>query len=236
MARFRGTSNNDTKRGIPTEENTFENFGTGSDTLYGGLKTDHFYLVADEQLDFIDGYDGIDRLYYTSADRAVRIDLSSGSVTAVLSNSPYTVAQVQNIEDATGSRYDDTIIGTSGSNTLDGGDGKDYLYGLEDRDVLIGGLGADRLYGGDQDDTLFGGFGNDYLNGGNGIDTVSYADVDRGAGVTVNLSDYGWGRSSIEHRRQSQSESRNRHAGKRRERHRHELSRPLLRQPAGERL
>ena len=82
MARFRGTSNNDTKRGIPTEENSFENFGIGSDTLYGGLKTDHFYLLADEQLDSINGYDGIDRLDYTNADRALRIDLSSGSVTA----------------------------------------------------------------------------------------------------------------------------------------------------------
>ena len=106
MARFRGTSNNDTKRGIPTEENSFENFGVGSDTLYGGLKTDHFYLLADEQLDSINGYDGIDRLDYTNADRALRIDLSSGSVTAVLHNFTYTVAQVQNIEDATGSRYD----------------------------------------------------------------------------------------------------------------------------------
>jgi Ca2+-binding RTX toxin-like protein len=189
MARFVGTSGNDTKRGIPTEPNTFENFGIGSDTLTGGLKTDLFYLLADEQVDSINGSDGIDRLDYTNADRALRIDLGSGSVTAVLRGLTYTVAQVQNVEDATGSRYDDTIIGTAGSNTLDGGNGADYLYGLGDRDVLLGGAGTDRLYGGDQDDTLLGGIGNDYLNGGNGIDTVSYADVDRGGGLLINLGD-----------------------------------------------
>ena len=79
MARFVGTSRNDYARGIPTELNTFENFGIGSDTLTGGLKTDLFYLLADEQVDFINGNDGIDRLDYSNADRALRIDLSSGS-------------------------------------------------------------------------------------------------------------------------------------------------------------
>jgi Ca2+-binding RTX toxin-like protein len=162
MARFVGTSGNDTKRGISTEVNTFENFGIGSDTLTGGLKTDLFYLLADEQVDVINGSDGIDRLDYTNADRALRIDLG-----------------------AHGS-------GVTASNTLDGGGGNDYLYGLGGIDVLMGGAGTDRLYGGDQDDTLFGGIGNDYLNGGNGLDTVSYADADRGASVTVHLSDYPW--------------------------------------------
>ena len=191
MARFVGTSGNDTKRGIPTELNTFENFGIGSDTLTGGLKTDLFYLLADEQIDVINGSDGIDRLDYTNADRALRIDLGAhgSGVTAVFHGLTYTVAQVQNVEDATGSRYDDTIIGTNGSNTLDGGGGNDYLYGLGGIDVLLGGAGTDRLYGGDQDDTLFGGIGNDYLNGGNGVDTVSYADADRGDGLDINLGD-----------------------------------------------
>ncbi|MBR1157202.1 calcium-binding protein [Bradyrhizobium sp. JYMT SZCCT0428] len=195
MARFVGTSRNDNARGSPTELNTFENFGIGSDTLTGGLKTDLFYLLADPQVDFINGSDGIDRLDYTNSDRALRIDLSphGSGVTAVLHNLTYTVAQVQNVEDATGSRYDDTIIGTNGINTLDGGGGNDYLYGLGDRDLLLGGAGADRLYGGDQDDTLFGGIGNDYLNGETGLDKVSYADVDRGTNVTVNLSNYSWG-------------------------------------------
>src|SRR4029434_4238374 len=116
MARFVGTSGNDTKKGILTEVNSFENFGIGSDTLTGGLKTDLFYLLADVQVDFINGSDGIDRLDYTNADRALRIDLGAhgSGVTAVFHGLTYTVAQVQNVEDATGSRYDDTIIGTNG--------------------------------------------------------------------------------------------------------------------------
>ncbi|MGB8527735.1 MAG: hypothetical protein WCD75_13030, partial [Rhodoplanes sp.] len=90
------------------------------------------------------------------------------------------------------SRYGDTIIGTDDKNRLDGNAGDDWLCGRDGNDTLLGGAGADHLHGGDQDDTLIGGLDNDYLIGGTGLDTVSYADVDRGGAVLVNLSDYSW--------------------------------------------
>jgi Ca2+-binding RTX toxin-like protein len=197
MARYRGTTANDQIVGA-AENNYFYDFGTGRNILTGAGKSDVFYLTVDAITDFVDGRDGNDTIDYSGADRAVRIDLISGSVTATFHDQqhflPYTltVTQVQNIENATGSIYGDTIYGTDGNNTLDGNAGDDYLYGRDGSDTLLGGDGADHLYGGDQDDTLIGGIGNDYINGGAGLgDTVSY--VDRSTDhVVVNLSDHAW--------------------------------------------
>lgn len=161
-----------------------------------GARADFFYLRVDDITDRVDGRDGLDTIDYSGADRAVRIDLTAGSVTATFHSNdifPHdvtrVVTQVQNVENATGSIYGDTIYGTGDKNTLDGNAGEDWLYGRDGDDTLIGGADADHLYGGNDQDTLLGGLGNDTISGGGGTDTVSYADIDRGAGVVLNLSD-----------------------------------------------
>lgn len=79
-----------------------------------------------------------------------------------------------------------TYTGTSGNNTLTGGNAADQLYGLEGNDSLNGGAGSDVLYGGDGNDTLIGGTGAaDTLYGGAGNDVASYAAST--AAVNVNL-------------------------------------------------
>jgi Ca2+-binding RTX toxin-like protein len=202
MAHYVGSRGDDAVTGVQSESNTFDGFGIGHDRLVGGLKNDVFHLVADDLTDLVYGGYGSDTIDYSDADRALHIDLGSGLVTATFQSGiqlgqTVAVAQVHDIENATGSIYADTIIGTdgdstgtNGANTLDGGGGNDWLYGLGGDDVLLGGSGADHLYGGDQNDTLIGGTGDDYINGGNDIDTVSYADVDRGLGVVLNLADH----------------------------------------------
>lgn len=72
---------------------------------------------------------------------------------------------------------DDTLHGNEGNDTLNGGAGNDLLYGGIGNDLLNGGTGNDTLDGSDGDDTLNGGEGNDTLNGGNGSDVL-----DGGAG------------------------------------------------------
>ncbi|WP_299848864.1 matrixin family metalloprotease [uncultured Roseovarius sp.] len=67
---------------------------------------------------------------------------------------------------AKGNGFKNTIIGTVGPDTMDGG-------GHSDR--LIGGTGADDLRGGSGNDVLIGGTGADILNGGGGLDTVDYS-------------------------------------------------------------
>ena len=47
-----------------------------------------------------------------------------------------------NIENLTGSGFNDTLTGDSGANTLDGGAGSDVLLGGLGADTLIGGTGA----------------------------------------------------------------------------------------------
>lgn len=67
---------------------------------------------------------------------------------------------------------DDTLIGTPGNDTLDGGVGNDTLIGDAGNDVLIGGEGDDTLQGDAGNDTLIGGAGIDLLDGGSGSDAM----------------------------------------------------------------
>ena len=68
----------------------------------------------------------------------------------------------------------DSLIGNSESDALDGGDGGDTLFGQAGSDVLLGGAGNDALYGGAGDDLLDGGDGNDALYGDAGNDTFVF--------------------------------------------------------------
>ncbi|MEW6740894.1 MAG: calcium-binding protein [Nitrospirota bacterium] len=83
----------------------------------------------------------------------------------------------------------DQMYGRTGGDILDGGMGDDYLYGEEGNDVLDGGDGNDTIHAGTGDDILNGGAGNDVLIGGtmsgytpnspNGSDTYKFG---RGSG------------------------------------------------------
>ncbi|MBV1849340.1 IPT/TIG domain-containing protein [Catellatospora tritici] len=83
-----------------------------------------------------------------------------------------------------------TMIGTSGSDTINGtggkdvicalagndhvhgGGGDDVIYGGSGADVLDGDNGNDTIYAGDGGSALMGGNGDDILNGGSGNDTI----------------------------------------------------------------
>lgn len=67
---------------------------------------------------------------------------------------------------------DDVLFGGSGYDVIHGGDGNDILYGDNGHDTLRGGDGMDRLFGGNGNDVLSGGSGNDTLFGGGGHDIL----------------------------------------------------------------
>ena len=75
---------------------------------------------------------------------------------------------ISNVENLTGSQFDDDLYGDNSANRLEGGQGNDRLEGNGGNDVLNGGEG------------------DDILLGGAGIDTADYSDAD--AGVTVYLA------------------------------------------------
>jgi Ca2+-binding RTX toxin-like protein len=83
-----------------------------------------------------------------------------------------------NIENITGSKYRDLLIGDDEANTLTGGEGNDILNGGAGDDTLEGGDGDDRLNGDAGNDTLNGGDGTDTLNGGAGNDELNGGDDD----------------------------------------------------------
>ncbi|MCI5046970.1 MAG: hypothetical protein MRY59_05675, partial [Aquisalinus sp.] len=104
--------------------------------------------------DLIDGLGGIDTASYASSDEAVLIDLEQG----IFFGGHAADDRLVNIENITGSAFDDTLIGDAGDNELSG---------------LAG------------DDLLVGGFGADLLNGGDGFDTADYT-ASNGA-ITIDL-------------------------------------------------
>jgi Ca2+-binding RTX toxin-like protein len=103
--------------------------------------------------DTIDGGTGTNTVDYSHDPAGVTVDLSAGTATDGWGGSD-TLLNIQNV---TGSTYDDTITGDSNAN------------------VLVGGDGNDTLSGGGGNDTLDGGSGNNALDGGTGTNTVDYS-------------------------------------------------------------
>lgn len=164
--------------------------GSGNDRLFGGTGDD--LLRPDNGLignDYIDGGDGIDTVDYglSGATRGVRVDLR---ITTVQDTRGAGKDTIINIENVTGTKFNDTIIGSNAADLLSGGDGSDSLNGGDGHDVIEGGSGNDNLNGGIGNDRIVsdnGGIGNDYVDGGIGIDTVDYRNLGATQGVQVDL-------------------------------------------------
>ena len=89
--------------------------------------------------------------------------------------------------------------GNSGDDTVNGGDGNDFLYGGSGTDTINGGAGNDWIEGGFNADTVNGGDGNDTFyvrqgefgdntTGGAGIDTLDLSNYSATYGSIVNLA------------------------------------------------
>ena len=163
--------------------------GTGAETVTGTDAGDT--IRGGEGDDVIDGGLGNDTADYGDADSAVTVNLANGTATGGDGSDT-----LSNIENVTGSDYNDKLTGDAGDNVLEGGTGNDSVYGGEGADVIEGGAGGDYLKGqegddtirgGADNDTLYGGAGDDVLDGGEGTDIVYYNESE--AGVDVNLVD-----------------------------------------------
>lgn len=149
----------------------------GSDTLNGGDNND--ILNPGRDNDFIDGGDGIDKLYESGdffyidlRDTFLRLHESPGQIVDT-----DTIANIETAE-LSGGEGDNSLFayyftkgsvslfGNGGYDTLNGGSGNDTLNGGSDGDALSGNAGIDYLNGGTGVDRLGGGAGNDILVGG----------------------------------------------------------------------
>jgi Ca2+-binding RTX toxin-like protein len=113
--------------------------GAGNDALSGGAGDD--LLVGGAGSDRIDGGVGSDTADYSGSSAAISINLASGKFSGGDANGDILVG----IENVTGSRFDDKLIGDQGANVLVGGAGNDTLNGGGGADVLWGGAGADQF-------------------------------------------------------------------------------------------
>ena len=138
---------------------------SGNDTLEGGLGDDQLY-----------GGGGNDTASYANAGGGVQAFLYNGGFGEVEGADGYD--QLFDIENITGSAFDDALFGNNQDNVLSGGDGHDFLRGNG---------GNDSLYAGNGDDYVSGSVGDDLLDGGAGWDRVSYFAGAVG-GVTVDLN------------------------------------------------
>ena len=172
--------------------------GIGNDKLTGGLGNDRLYggdgndtLIGGAGNDRMDGGAGDhDVADYSGASKGVGVYLDANGTGGDAIGDTY-----KNIEDLTGSAFNDhlegdangnIIKGGAGNDQIDGGGGYDNLYGENGDDSLIasgdwstsgttmdGGIGNDTLNGGEGSDHMLGGSGNDLLNGSEGVNTMT---------------------------------------------------------------
>jgi Ca2+-binding RTX toxin-like protein len=145
--------------------------GTGNDVLVGGSGDD--VLVGGAGADVLQGGDGNDTVDYSGSASGVGVNLATRTGSGGDANGD----TFFDIENVTGTAFDDTLIGNAGANTIIAGAGNDVVDGGAGNDVIDAGAG---------DDIVTGGAGADELHGGAGFDILSYAQSS--AGVTVDLA------------------------------------------------
>lgn len=155
--------------------------GIGNDTLDGGSGNDTLQGRSGD--DAMAGGIGNDTYYVDSLSDAVSENGGQGTDTIRVSISAYTLAD--NVENGIvlsnalpyvtlyGNALNNVLTGTSGAESLSGGDGNDTLKGGAGADGLGGDRGNDTLIGGDGDDQMDGGVDADLVYGGPGSDAMT---------------------------------------------------------------
>ena len=136
-----------------------------NDTLVGDGHDN--VLTGGEGDDLLDGDAGQDTVSYANAVEGVVVDLDRTDDQDTVGAGTDTIT---NMENATGSAFDDILSGNASGNVLSGGAGDDELSGLAG------------------DDTLIGGAGGDIIDGGTGVDTASFKDADQGVSVDLTIT------------------------------------------------
>ncbi|KAI1690578.1 leukotoxin [Ditylenchus destructor] len=135
--RLEGAQGNDTLKGFGGQDTL--RGGVGTDTLLGGAGDDRLEGGGDG--DQLDGGDGVDTAEYYESLSGVTVSLVGATY-----GGDATGDTLRNIENLTGSNFDDKLFGNDGANTLMGGNDGDQLWGGGGMDLLIGGAGQDRFY------------------------------------------------------------------------------------------
>ena len=167
-----GLDGNDTVNGNGGNDTVLG--GNGDDNVTGGDGDD--VLIGGAGADVMDGGIGIDRVSYSSQTVALEITLNDAGGDIRSHGGEAEMDHLFAIENVTGGRGNDQIMGNADANLIDGYLGDDEIWGEG---------GNDTLRGSDGNDTLNGGAGADQLDGGAGTDTADYSNAT--ANIVVNL-------------------------------------------------
>ena len=116
------------------------------ENLIGGVGNDTFTGAAGIQANAFDGRGGIDTVSYAPSLEGVVATLDPLLLLAPLAQTNDAAGDTYlNIENLTGSGFDDILIGNGVANILNGGAGDDSLEGLGGADSFIGGAGSDTV-------------------------------------------------------------------------------------------
>lgn len=120
-----------------TDLNPVTNGGTGDDLILGSDRDDWLNPGTGGR-NVIDGGEGRDMLTFDGSTSAVLVELGKGIVTR-----DGIVSSVVNINNVTGTIFGDTLQGDEGNNLLRGGGDYDWFIGSEGSDTFDGGSGRD---------------------------------------------------------------------------------------------
>jgi Ca2+-binding RTX toxin-like protein len=125
--------------------------GTGNDTITGMAGVDHLYggagndtIVGGGGADILDGGTGTDTADYSASSAGVTVNLAN---TGAQSAGDAAGDVLSNVENITGSAFNDTLIGDAGANVLTGGAGNDVLIGGGTGNLLVNGSFEANLIG-----------------------------------------------------------------------------------------
>ncbi len=161
--------------GPPSIENAI--LGSGDDTFFGSVFNNIVWPNGGQnaltETGALSG--GIDTVNYSIGYTAgVVVNLSGGGQ----SGGGASQDSITGFENAVGTEFNDTLIGTdlvaatNGANLLVGGKGNDNISANAGPDLVRGGAGNDRIRGGSGDDTLKGQGGKDNIRGSGGADDI----------------------------------------------------------------
>jgi Ca2+-binding RTX toxin-like protein len=164
--RLQGASGNDVLNGGPGDDVFLTNhLETGDDVKNGGDGNDRIIASRDPGNDVYSGGAGVDLLDFSDASSAVQVSLDGVANDGPFGETDNAGTDIENIK---GGRFDDTLVGDSDRNLIEGFAGNDTLLGgsppatrtsttiigFVGDDTLDGGIGSDRMHGEGGDDRL----------------------------------------------------------------------------------
>ena len=168
--------------------------GPGSDRLIGGSGYNRF--VGSRGRDTLIGGDDTDVIDMRPAKHGITVNLKRGRMIG------WGSADLSSIERVIGSKFNDTLVGDSGSNEIIGGFGDDVIRPGGGEDRVDAGRGNDTVISGSGSLTYDGGWGDDLIvvtagaivsaNGGEGFDALTIGPSSAGVQVVdqhVDLED-----------------------------------------------